>query len=194
VAHEVRGALTAAELGLARLERDADQEAARTIAAVRAQLERAAIALQDLHATREPLGRPSRFAVSERVEDLVRDRVEAWARVAPAGRHVRLRCSSPLDAVAGRSLVAALDNLIANALEHGRGTVTVGVAQNRQRLTITVTDQGAGMPVGLRLPHRRGRGLGLEIARRATLACGGRLIAEPGRSPRLELPVGVPAI
>jgi hypothetical protein len=35
--------------------------------------------------------------------------------------------------------------------------------------------------------------MGLEIARRATLASGGRLIAEPGGPPRLELPVGEPA-
>jgi signal transduction histidine kinase len=196
VAHELRGALTAAELGLARLERGAGEEGARTVSAVRAQLERAALALDELDAARgEPLGRASaRFAATARVEDLVRNRVEAWAQVAPDGRDVRLLCTTPLQGLAARSLVPALDNLIANALEHGAGAVTVRTAQDNQHITITVADEGPGMPVGLRVRRAMpGRGLGLEIARRATLACGGRLIAEPGRPPRLELPVVAPA-
>jgi signal transduction histidine kinase len=196
VAHEVRGALTAAELGLARLERDAGGDGAKTAAAVRAQLERAAVALNELDAARgePPTGGPAALASAARVEDLVRDRVEAWARVAPDDRGVRLECATPLTGVAVRSLVPALDNLIANALEHGAGTVTVRVAQDTRHISITVADEGAGMPAGLRLRRsRQGRGLGLDIARRATLACGGRLIAEPGHPPRLELPVGAPA-
>jgi signal transduction histidine kinase len=196
VAHELRGALTAAELGLAKLERDAGEEDSRTVSAVRAQLERAAVALEELDSVRgEPLASgSSRMASDARVEDLVRDRVEAWDRVAPDGRDVRLDRPTPLRGLATRSLVSALDNLIANALEHGAGTVTVRAAQDARHITITVADEGAGMPAGLRIRRpKAGRGLGLDIARRATLACGGRLIAEPGHPPRLELPVGAPA-
>ena len=99
--------------------------------------------------------------------------------------------ATPLGGVAARSLVPALDNLIANALEHGSGTVTVRAARDTRNVTITVVDEGGGMPQGLRVRRARGRrGLGLDIARRATLACGGKLIAEPGHPPRLELPVG----
>jgi signal transduction histidine kinase len=196
VAHEIRGALTAAELGLARLERDAGGDGAKTAAAVRAQLERAAVALNELDAARgeQPTRGPAALRSAPSIDALVRDRVEAWARVAPDDRGVRLECVRPLKGIAASSLVPALDNLIANALEHGAGTVTVRVAQDTRHISIIVADEGAGMPAGLRLRRSRaGRGLGLDIARRATLACGGRLIAEPGHPPRLELPVGAPA-
>ena len=196
VAHELRGALAAVELGLSKLERQVGVDGARTVRALRAQLERAALALEDLDTARgeSPAGGAGRFAGVAPVADLIRDRVEAWAQVAPEGRDVRLRCAARLDCLAARSLVPALDNLIANALEHGAGTVTVRAAQHRRHVTITVADEGAGMPVGLRVRRSEvGRGLGLDIARRATLACGGRLIAEPGRPPRLELPVSAPA-
>jgi signal transduction histidine kinase len=196
VAHELRGALTAAELGLARLERDAGGDGAKTVAAVRAQLERAAVALDELDGARgeSPVRASGRFGTAASVEALLRDRVEAWDRVGPDGRSVHLRCATALAGVAPRSLVPALDNLIANALEHGAGTVTVRAAQGSRHLTITVADEGPGMPAGLRVRHPKpGRGLGLDIARRATLACGGRLIAEPGHPPRLEIPVVAPA-
>jgi two-component system, OmpR family, sensor kinase len=196
VAHELRGALTAVELGLSKLERDAGSDGARTVSAVRAQLERAAFALDELDAARgeSPSRASARFGAATSVEALLRERVEAWARVAPDGRGVCLCCATPLERVAARSLVPALDNLIANALEHGAGTVTVRAAQDSRHLTITVADEGPGMPAGLRVRRPKpGRGLGLDIARRATLACGGRLIAEPGHPPRLELPLGAPA-
>jgi signal transduction histidine kinase len=196
VAHELRGALTAAELGLAKLERGAGEDGARTVYAVRAQLERAALALHELDGAAGvgAAGGGRRFPSVATMEALLQERVEAWSLVAPDGRRVRLECTTPLSGIAARSLVPALDNLIANALEHGSGTVTVRAAEDTRNVTITVADEGAGMPAGVRLRRGRGRrGLGLDIARRATLACGGKLIAEPGHPPRLELPVGAPA-
>jgi signal transduction histidine kinase len=193
VSHELRGALMAAELGLAKLERSLAGDPRDTAAAVRTQLERAAAAADELDAARGAPVVPLavRTAGEPAANAIVQRRVAAWSRIAADGRTVNLLVSPPgLGGMAVRPLLPALDNLIANALEHGAGNVTVEIAPRPAWTTITVADEGLGFPAAVRggAPSP-GRGLGLQIARRAALACGGTLIVMPGCFPRIDLPL-----
>jgi signal transduction histidine kinase len=108
-----------------------------------------------------------------------------------------------------RQLTRALDNLVANAIEHGRGPIEMSAAVRRGRLRVLVRDGGGGAPLGAGFPgavepHRlRARrrspdprhGHGLEIVRGVAAAHGGRFVLR--RSPAvtlavLELPVAEP--
>ena len=138
-------------------------------------------------------------------EELAADAIGRWrAAAALAGRRIELAWH------AGRAGLAcdpgavsrALDNLIANALEHGRGGIRVEGSRRRDRLRIVVTD-GAG-PVGLNAPppatngsRRSGprRGHGLRIVADVAAAHGGRFAAcahAAGASAVLELPLAAP--
>ena len=99
--------------------------------------------------------------------------------------------------------VFVLGNLLANALRHtpAGGTVRVAVRRAGDRVELTVTDTGAGIPADL-LPHvfdrfvkgpgATGTGLGLAIARDVVAAHGGTIgiESEPGAGTtvRVELP------
>jgi signal transduction histidine kinase len=94
-------------------------------------------------------------------------------------------------------LSQAVGNLLANALEHGAGTVEVRSRAVGDRVRIEVSDEGAGLPapvaeLAARPRAGRGRrGRGLAIASEIVARHGGRLLAAP--SPRgarvaIELP------
>ncbi|MFM1784877.1 MAG: hypothetical protein RLZZ579_1154, partial [Actinomycetota bacterium] len=61
-------------------------------------------------------------------------------------------------------LALALTELVTNAVEHGlgekSGTVTVSVTREKNHMTVTVTDDGSGLPEG-----KVGSGLGTQIIR-----------------------------
>jgi signal transduction histidine kinase len=116
---------------------------------------------------------------------VVRDRVAFWSVLAEdTGRTVTLDLAEgPLPvAVSADDLAAAVDALLGNVFAHTPdGTpfsvrLTAGTAGTGA--TLTIADSGPGMPSGL---VRRGAsaagstGLGLDIARRAAAASGGRL-------------------
>jgi heavy metal sensor kinase len=98
----------------------------------------------------------------------------------------------------------ALDNLIANALEHGEGRVRIGAIREPEALRLTVDDEGAGVDpaVAQRAFDRfargdaaragSGTGLGLAIVRTIAAAHGGTagLVPRPGGGTRawLRLP------
>lgn len=86
-----------------------------------------------------------------------------------------------------------LDNLVNNALTHGKGG-TVEIALAADRPTIRVTDHGTGVPAEARtrifepffqvagqLHGRGGVGLGLAVSRQLAELQGGSLILEPAR-------------
>jgi signal transduction histidine kinase len=98
-------------------------------------------------------------------------------------------------------LAQAIGNLLANAIEHGRGPVEVEVTVHGGVVRVAVTDDGPGLPAPvaeLRGRPRWGRGArgrGLAIAADVAEAHGGVLVSAPSqRGARLvlELPVALP--
>ena len=95
-------------------------------------------------------------------------------------------------------------NLVDNGLRHGGKGVKVDVqaARSENRVRITVSDSGAGIPAedrermferfhrgaAARDPERRGTGLGLAIARELAVAMHGTLTLGEGSAFTLELP------
>ena len=199
--HELRGPLTAARLGLEWGLRVGGLPPAR-LRAIELELGRATLALADLGASRRPLG----LSGVERfdVRGLLEDSVEAWHAVAwNSGRKLMVTWSGGSGDVIGDRLrlAQATGNLIANAIEHGRGEIRVCGCGDRSVVRIEVADEGAGLRVPLTelgRGARRGwrargvaRGHGLPVAAAVAAAHGGRLTVAPserGAHPVLELP------
>lgn len=190
--HELRGPLQAAMLGLSVVARPdvAPDRATRTrLVAVERELLRATLALTDLEAAH------GRASADERVEDvdvtaLLASQVEAWRASAQRdGRALRLAAGPGrlLVRADARRIAQATGNLIANALEHGAGTVTVRAQEHGGRVRIEVADEGRGLPTSVQhLVSRRRRpqdprGRGLLIAAEIAERHGGRLATVPAR-------------
>jgi signal transduction histidine kinase len=197
--HELRGPLTAARLGLQLGVRTGELSPSR-LRAIDQELGRAALALEDLG------GAPPRDLRSlERIDlrELLADSVEAWRAFAGA-RGVELTWRW----LGGRAhawgerlrLAQATGNLIANAIEHGGGTVEVRGRAANGTARIEVLDDGRGLPAPVaELAGRRGRGPrghGLAIVTAIAAAHGGRIAAAPseqGARVVLELPAATTA-
>ena len=96
-----------------------------------------------------------------------------------------------------RRLAQAVGNLLANAIEHGGGTVEVRVGRRGRLVRVEVSDDGRGLPAPvaeLRRRARRSRGAhghGLAVASSIAEVHRGRLAAasaEVGARLVLELP------
>jgi signal transduction histidine kinase len=213
--HELRGPLTAARLGL-QLGTRTSQISVDRLRAIDLELGRAALALDDLAdvpAARSARHR-SRLGSFEQLVDvgaLVADSVEAWRPAA-----VSSRTQLSLGWMAGRArvrgdrlrLAQAIENLIANAIEHGGEGVVIRGAVVGHVVQVEVADDGPGLPprvedlvlfgAGRRwksIRHGSGRGRGLAIACGVAEAHGGRLSSGGGgRGTRLalELPLAAP--
>ena len=134
------------------------------------------------------------------MRQLMADCVEARLTVA-ATQDVELRMSwsgsSPAVWGDRLRLAQAVGNVIANAIEHGGGVVSVHGRGGPGRVRIEVIDEGPGLPAPVselaRRPHAgRGlRGRGLAIATAIITRHGGRLAAAPcarGARVVIELP------
>jgi signal transduction histidine kinase len=193
--HELRGPLSAARLGLQLGARTGELSVAR-LRAIDLELARAALALEDLGGRS---GSGSRPRSVERVDvaELVADSVEIWTAAAAArGVGIALRWSGGGRVVWGDRLrlAQAIGNLVANAVEHGGGAVTVIGKADDGRIRVEVIDGGRGLPAPVaelaRQPRggRGARGRGLAIASAIAAAHGGRLAAAPAeRGARLVL-------
>jgi two-component system OmpR family sensor kinase len=195
--HELRNPLTAARLLLTSMERREEVPPAR-LAALEGELRRAGCALDDLAAAR--LGRTVELrAEPVEVAELVEEQLVSWHAVARAfGSDLRVGATPPGVQVRGDRvrLAQALSNLVANALEHGRGPVDLAVRSRGGAVQVEVADCGPGLPApvgeltrGTRARWGRGRGPAIadEIARNH----GGRLTTAPtdtGARIALELP------
>ncbi len=159
-----------------------------------ASLDRALVALDDLDAVIN--GRPpvlTRRPVAAR--PLVEGVIERWRAVAR-----RRDAALELDWKAGVAVVnadparvaQALDNLLANALEHGRGGVRVLARRGPVGLSLSVVSERGDARVRSTDP-RRGHGLAV-VERVATAHLGRFRIAAEGSSvaARLELPLAAP--
>ena len=131
------------------------------------------------------------------VPDLLAHSVEAWRAAALArGAELVMRPTAGALVVRGDRLrlAQATGNLIANAIEHGGGTVEVRGRPHGAGVRLEVTDEGPGLPAPVaelaRRPRagRGDRGRGLAIAAAIAADHGGRLAAAPTeRGARLVL-------
>lgn len=193
--HELRGPLQNVMLALGSGE-DLHRPLLRALAV---ELTRATRAVEDLAAA----GGRSRDE-RRRVDllPLVRDLVAVHDLGARArGRRVELVTPETHAEVVGDRdrLTQAIGNLVRNAVEHGQGTVRVGIGRGTGRVHVEVADEGHGLRVPIdRLVHgpRRGRhGRGMRIVAESLAAHGGRLRSAPsGAGARMvaELPAAGP--
>ncbi|WP_405096514.1 sensor histidine kinase [Micromonospora sp. NBC_01412] len=194
LSHRLRTPLTALRLEAESLREP--QDAARIATAVDG-LERAVTGL-----IRQARRDRSRAATGDAAA-VVADRVAFWSVLAEdTGREVRCDLDpGPLPVgVPADELAAALDALLGNVFAHTPdGTAfTVRLARDADGVVLTVSDEGPGMPAAT---VRRGAspagstGLGLDIARRAAEAGGGRLELRtaPGGGAEVRLRLAPPA-
>lgn len=128
-----------------------------------------------------------------RCRDLMEAAVlRARGRAAARGAEVRTRWMGGSGLVVGDRLAlsAALDNLLANAIEHGGPSITVAASVKGGRLRMAVRDSGpvAGKPK--RRSPRHGHGLG--VVRSVAADHGGRFAiqrSKEGAVAMLELPL-----
>ena len=148
--------------------------------------------LADLELARSGRRSPPRRAVVP-LERLLRAAAAGWRPLIGA-RGRRLRVRSELGTAAVRAdrgrLAQALGNLLANAAEHGSGTVELRGRRDGERVVLEVLDDGGS---GALAPprERRDRGHGLAIASAAVEEAGGRLTLRRGQGATvaaLELP------
>ncbi|HVW63839.1 MAG TPA: HAMP domain-containing sensor histidine kinase [Nitrosospira sp.] len=200
VAHEVRNPIAAmrlkAENALALP--DSQQGALKFILA---EIERLDSTVKEMLRKAEPV---RVHAAEVRVADWLAGRLEAFAeRSAAAGVELRAQADLEMWRFDAQSLGRALDNLVANALQHTPrgGMVTVAVSENARdaAMRLKVCDTGVGVDASMepRLfePFVSGRtdgvGLGLALVREIAIAHGGeaRYIWQPeGACFELEIP------
>jgi signal transduction histidine kinase len=196
VAHEVRGPLSAAHLALHGAVRRGEI-APGAVAALELELRRAALALED----------PDHARLDEvDLHALLSCQVRTWRDVAEAhGATLSLAPGIGTAVVHADALriAQATGNVLANAIEHGGGAITIRTALAGDRVRIEVTDGGPGLPAPVADLIRRpsagaARGRGLAIATAVLSHCGGRLAPLPGASgvaidlPRLTTPEQAP--
>lgn len=212
VAHELRSPLTSVKgftaTLLAKWDRFSDAQKKLMLATVNADADRVTRLLGDLlDVSRIEAGR---LAVRPQVVDVAAVAADLLASRAVAGDqperfHLRTSGVAPEMWLDPDKVCQILDNLVENALRHGAGTVAVTVVGNPAGVTLTVTDEGAGIPVGDRTrvftkfwrdSRHGGTGLGLYIAKGLVAAHGGTIeaAAAPGGGAlfRVFLPPGGP--
>jgi signal transduction histidine kinase len=194
--HELRRPLQALSLVSSQL--GSSGSSARTAVITRETVDAALAALDDLD--REVNRLPS--AASPRAvsaSGLVHSCVERWrGPAARRGRALALSCNvgAAMVRVDPRRAEGALDNLIANALEHGTLSVVVAARRGPRGIRISVADGGA--PTRARAARRRDprRGHGLRVVAQLARESGGRFLIDRsagGTEAVLELPLAPPS-
>ena len=201
-AHELRGPLAAAHLGLQSLARERGRGAVALCGGRRAAAAR--------RARRRRPGRGRTAGAAARTSrapwtwaGCSRSRLRAWRPMAAAyGCELLLAPVAPGAHVRGDRLRLgqAVGNVVSNAVEHGRGRIELSARSLGDRVRIEVVDDGPGLPAtvaDLAARPRAGRGVrgrGLAIAADIARRHGGRLASAPsdrGARLALELPAVV---
>ncbi|MDG4765373.1 HAMP domain-containing sensor histidine kinase [Solwaraspora sp. WMMD406] len=198
LSHRLRTPLTALRLEAESLADPADT--ARVTAGVDA-LERAVTGL--IRQARRRSAVPDGESAAADAARVVRERVEFWSVLAEdTGRAVSVDLATGPVAVgvAVDDLAAAVDALLGNVFAHtpdNTGFAVTLAVRAGGGAVVTIADNGPGMPAGLihRGASQAGStGLGLDIARRAAQASGGRLGLDTGSSGAVvTLELGPPA-
>jgi signal transduction histidine kinase len=177
--HEIRGPLCAARLALDGLERSA------RVDAIDLELRRAALALDDLSSA-ERGRRPGERLQAVDVGRLLADAEHAWRALAAAyGAALEIDCARGSVVGDRLRLAQACGNLVANAVEHGGGSVRVRASSGGGRVLVEVADSGPGLPAPVPAlvlaarGRRSQRGHGLAIAAAIAERHGGRLTSVP---------------
>ncbi|MFD9813547.1 ATP-binding protein [Streptomyces sp. NPDC059080] len=181
--HQLRTALTRVQLELESVPADAPPAVAR--AATDATL----AALSDMEATLGALldlARDVPERVSLDVGALLADAERRWRdELTAADRPLRVTAEEDLPEAVGSARAGrqVLDVLLANAVAHGTGAVTVTARDASGVVAVDVADEGPGLPEGLDVFARRqendsgtGHGIGLALALSLVEAEGGRLM------------------
>jgi signal transduction histidine kinase len=183
--HQLRTPLTALRLNLDALAIELDRPSPSLDAAER-EIDRLEATIHELLTLADAGTQPGRVDL----QALTLARLDAWRTIAEAaGRAVRVT-REPVPAVRARpgAVGQALQVLLDNALEHGRGDVTVWLEAirrgTRSWVRLCVGDEGPGV----RPDHLTGgTGRGLPLARSLVEADGGRLVAESAHGGRVCL-------
>src|SRR5262249_14114153 len=126
---------------------------------------------------------------------IVEDVARSWnGRLADDGRPLRVDVEPGLPRVliSTSAVRHILDVLLANARDHGRGTVTIRSSRTPGGAVVEVADEGRGVIGDPERVFERGagsgHGIGLALARSLAEAEGARLtLATPGPGPRFRL-------
>ena len=199
--HELRTPLAAmrAELDVSLRADDLDPAAAEVLRSTRDEVDRLSATVDGLLT----LARADRGALDLRTGrvDLAALARETIERLGPLARSLGVTLAARLDEARAegdpRWLARAIGNLVDNAIKFGPedGTVTVITGQHGQEVTLSVLDEGPGIPEHAReavfdrfrrLDASRSRatggsGIGLSIVREIARAHGGRVTARPSR-------------
>lgn len=165
----------------------------------------AAAALERLEREINGGGAPSAVRTNVAAAPLLAAAVGRWqARAALAGRSLELRRRCGTAAVSGSpaELARALDNLLANAIEHGGSRIVVTASARGGALRVVVSDSGSGSQrpggqrarsgLARRIGGRERHGHGLRIVRRIAAEHGGSFALRAGAGATeavLELPL-----
>ncbi|MGI5125269.1 ATP-binding protein [Pseudonocardia sp. CA-107938] len=178
--HQLRTPLTGLQLRLEAALRSGRTDHTPAILASLAEVDRLERTITDLLA----LARGTRQKGILDLNGLLSEVDQVWGpRLGSQQRALRIRVEDDLPPVEASTAAIrqVLTVLMGNAVEHGRGTVTVSVRDIEDAVAIDVADEGsvsegAGQDLfDRREPDAEGHGIGLALARRLVEAEGGRL-------------------
>jgi signal transduction histidine kinase len=190
VSHQLRSRLTALRMRLEEIALTSDSDVRREAGAALEQAERLSAVVDEIlaHARDARAEGAGDVDVGREVAAVVDERSPTLRTLR---RTVEVDAPDRLVARAepGR-LQQAVGVLVDNALEHGDGTVRVGVRRSGRHAVVEVTDEGPGVPAELvgqvferGVSGGDGTGIGLALARALVESDGGRLELSRARPP-----------
>jgi signal transduction histidine kinase len=192
--HQLRTPLAGLRLQLESALEQSRQDPAAAVRIALTQVDRLETTIDDLLALRRDT---ERRGTSLRATDVLDGLERRWrGPLAAQGRPLRLLVDDavPRVLVSPAAVRQILDVLVANAIEHGQGTVTVTARGTGGGAAIDVTDDGPGVAadqietVFARRAPGQDRGIGLALARSLAEAEDGRLLLRAaGPSPTFSL-------